>query len=1104
MIASVLRRATPTLVLFAALACALAAPAKTTVKEPEKPKDPFSKETLAGLEFRSIGPALISGRVVDIAVDPARTNRWFVAVASGGVWKTEDAGASWTPLFDGEGSYSIGCLALDPKNPAVVWVGTGENNSQRSVGYGDGVYRSEDGGASWKKMGLARSEHIGKILVDPRDSNVVWVAAQGPLWGPGGDRGLYRTQDGGKTWKAVLTISENTGVSDVVFDPRNPDVVYATAYQRRRHVWTLIDGGPESAIHKSTDGGLTWTKLTNGLPTVDLGRIGLAVTPANPDLVYATVEAADGNSGFYRSRDRGATWQKQSDTIAGGPQYYAEIVADPLNADRVYLFDVFNKISEDGGKTWRNLGERAKHVDNHALWIDPANTEHLVVGCDGGIYISWDRGAHWSFVQNLPVAQFYRVAVDTGKPFYTVYGGTQDNASVGGPSRTWNASGIVNADWFITHGGDGFVSAADPADPNIVYVESQYGVLARYDRRSGEEIGIQPKEGPGEDPARWNWDSPLIVSPHSHTRLYFAAQRVYRSDDRGDSWTPVSGDLTRKIDRNTLSVMGRVWGPDAVAKSVSTSLYGNVVQLAESPNQEGLLYAGTDDGLVQVSENGGGAWRRVESFPGVPERSYVAKLLASRHAAARVYAAFDNHKSADFKPYVLKSDDAGRTWTSIAGDLPADEFVWSLAEDRLDPQLLFAGTEKGLYVTRDGGAHWVRLNGKLPTIAVRDIAIPAAQDDLVLATFGRGFYVLDDYAPLRQLTPETLAKDAVLFPVPPALAYVPATPLGAPGKAWQGENFYTADNPRFGATFTYWLKDSLKTKKEKRQQAEKDALEKKLAPPPYPTRDELRAEAQEPKPELLFLVADADGQPVRRISAPADKGLHRLAWDLRFAPATPSEEHPHEADSLWDGSPTGPAAAPGFYTVTLASRVGGVVTSLAPPQTFEVVPAKRGTLAPADATVTSAFQRKAARLQRAAFGAVRVLGDAQRDLRLAERAALDAPGGDTALLAEIAALRTRMDALAITLNGDGALRARNEPTPLALIERAQSIVDELWTSTAAPTKTAEAQYRIASEGLVAALGELRAIDAAMTALGAKLEAAGAPWTPGRIPSFKPE
>ncbi len=750
-------RAMCSLVLCLSMAAAAPGLAASRKAAKGKPGPVLDAQTLKGLALRPIGPALTSGRITDIAVDPQHPWVFYVASASGGVWKTVNGGTTFEPVFDHEGSYSIGCVTVDPQNPSVVWVGTGENNSQRSVSFGDGVYRSDDGGAHWKNMGLKTSEHISKIVIDPRDDRVVWVAAQGPLWKNGGERGLYRTTDGGATWKAVLTISPRTGVTDVVLDPRNPDVVYAAAYQRQRHVWSLVDGGPESAIYKSTDGGATWRKLTNGLPKdVDLGRIGLAVAPSDVDVVYAIIEAAEGKGGFFRSTDRGETWEKRSDYMPRSPQYYNEIFCDPKDANRVYAMDTFMHVTEDGGKTWSKVPENHKHVDNHALWIDPRDTRHLRAGCDGGLYESWDRGRTWRFFANLPVTQFYRVAVDTSRPFYSVYGGTQDNATLGGPSRTVNDTGITNTDWFVTVFGDGFRPAIDPEDPDTVYSESQYGGLVRYDRRTGEMVDIQPQPAPGEPPLRWNWDTPLFVSPHHHTRLYVAAQKVYRSDDRGDTWKAISGDLTRGLDRNKLPLMGRVWGVDAVAKNASTSPYGNIVALTESPLVEGLLYAGTDDGLIQVTEDGGAHWRRIDRIPGVPERTYVSALVASAHDPDVVYAAFDNHKMGDFTPYVYRSADRGRTWTSIRADLPDRQVVHAVAEDDGDARLLFLGTEFGLWCSPDAGGHWIQLKGGLPTIAVRDLAVQKREHDLVLATFGRGFYILDDYTPLRGLGPDLL------------------------------------------------------------------------------------------------------------------------------------------------------------------------------------------------------------------------------------------------------------------------------------------------------------------------------------------------------------
>ena len=1072
---------------------------------PPKDEDRLKADTFTGLELRGIGPAVTSGRVIDIAVHPTDRFTWYVAVASGGVFKTTNAGNIWTPIFDTQGSYSIGCVAIDPKNPLIVWVGTGENNSQRSVGFGDGVYKSYDGGTTWENVGLKKSEHIGEIVIDPRDSQIVYVAAQGPLWGPGGDRGLYKTMDGGKTWKAVLTVSDNTGVSDLAYDPRHPDTLYASAYQRRRHVWTLINGGPESALYKSMDAGATWKKIENGLPKEkeEMGRIGLAVSPADPDVVYALVEAANKAGGFFRSTDAGGNWERMSEYMSTSPQYYQEIIADPKVVGRVYSMDTWMQVTEDGGKTFAKVGERSKHVDNHALVIDPDDTDHLLAGCDGGVYESWDRGANWDFKANLPVTQFYKVAVDDARPFYNVYGGTQDNNTLGGPSRTITAHGITNADWFVTVGGDGFQTQVDPEDPNIVYSQAQHGVLVRHDRKTGEIIDIQPQPGKGEEGLRWNWDSPLIISPHSHTRLYFAANRLFRSDDRGDAWRPVSPDLTRRVDRNRLKVMGRVFGVDSVAKNASTSFYGNIVALAESPLVEGLLYVGTDDGLVQVSGDGGASWRKVGTFPGVPEMTYVSRLVASQHFADTVYATFNNHKMADFKPYILKSADRGRSWTAVTGDLAERGPVWALVEDHRDPRLLFAGTEFGVFFTTDGGRRWVQLKGKMPIIAVRDLAIQKRRDDLVVATFGRGFYILDDYAPLRALTAETLEKEAVLYPVPPAAMFMPSMPLGFKDKSFQGDSFYSAPNPPFGAAITYYLKDEILTRKNARQRAEKETI-KKGADVFYPTWEELQAEDREEDPAVVLTVSDEAGRVVRRITGPVTAGFHRVAWDLRYPVAQPTQLKPAEVEP-WSEPRQGPLASPGTYSVTLAKRVADVTTPLAGPVSVTAEPLLASTLPPADRALLLEFESKTARLQRAVLGAVEIASETQTRINHLKKALPDTPGADPRLLDDLAALETRLKDLLVSLSGDTVRAKRNEPTPPSITDRVQQIVGGHWSATSAPTGTHRQNYAIASAEFGEVLGRLRVlVEQDLKKLENAAEAAGAPWTPGRVPRFTPE
>jgi photosystem II stability/assembly factor-like uncharacterized protein len=1055
----------------------------------------MSAATFAGLEWRSIGPAFNSGRVVDFAVDPQAHNIIFAATASGGLWKTINSGTTWEPVFDKEKSYSIGCVTVDPANSNVVWVGTGENNSQRSVAFGDGVYKSLDGGQNWKNVGLDASEHIGMIVVDPRDSNVVYVAAQGPLWAAGGDRGVYKTTDGGATWERVLFISDDTGANEVHLDPRNPDVVYASSYQRRRHVYTLVNGGPESAIYKSTDAGATWRKLTEGLPKVDMGKIGLDISPADPDVLYAVIEAQRDKGGFFRSTDRGESWSKMSDYVSGSPQYYNEIFADPHDVDRVYAMDTFMQITLDGGKTFKRVGETKKHVDNHALWIDPDNTDHLLIGCDGGIYETWDRGATYRFFENLPITQFYRVSVDNSKPFYYVYGGTQDNNSLGGPSRTLFSSGISNEDWFVTVGGDGYETVVDPTDPNTVYSQFQYGGLVRYDRASGESVDIQPQEAPGEAADRWNWDSPLMISPHLHTRLYFASQRLYRSDDRGNSWTAVSPDLSRAIDPNTLPVFGKIQSIDAVAKNMSTSNYGNIVSLTESPLVEGLIYVGTDDGLIQVTENGGTDWRAVDEVPGVPRMTYVSRLEASLYDKDTVYATFNNKKRGDFKPYVFVSRDRGATWTSISGDLPDREIAYAVKQDHVKPELLFVGTEFGVYFTLNEGINWIKLKGKLPTIQVRDIDIHRGENDVVLATFGRGFYILDDYTPLREVSDAVLAEDSILFPTTTALRYVEKRSRVGD----RGATFYTADNPAFGATFTYYLREGLKSLEEARIEAEKKAA-KAETDPAIPSYDELRAEEEQIEPSMFLTVRNAEGDVVRRIDGATSKGIHRATWDLRWPSARPTELKKAEVNP-WDREPSGQLAVPGTYTVTLSQTVDGVVTELAGPQTFEVVELGLNPFKAESFAEALAFQQKTADLQRAVTGALKWADEADTRLTYTRKALYDTPNADTALLGESQRLQTELGNILLQLRGDKTREKRNVFTPPSISERVNRIVSGQWDTTSAPTVTNLQDYQWAAEAFAAELARLKALSAALDIFERQLEAAGAPWTPGRLPEW---
>lgn len=1071
----------------------------------QQPEELMSAGTFAGLALRSIGPALMSGRVGDLAVNPDNRAEYYVAVASGGVWKTTNAGITFAPVFDGQGSYSIGCITMDPRNHNVVWVGTGENNSQRSVSFGDGVYVTRDGGKNWENVGLKESEHVGMIAIDPRDSNVVYVAAMGPLWRAGGDRGLYKTIDGGKTWERILHISDDTGVNEVHLDPRDPDVIYAPAYQRRRHVWTLINGGPESAVYKSADGGKSWRKIHAGLPDVELGRVGLAVSPANPDVVYAIVEAAMDKGGFYRSLDRGETWDRMSDYRVYSAQYYNEIFCDPHEVERVYIMDTFSHYTNDGGRTFQPLRGDNRHVDDHALWIDPKNTNYLLIGCDGGVYESYDRGATWRFMANLPISQFYRIACDNSEPFYYVYGGTQDNGSVGAPSRTTDRIGIANEHWFHSCGADGYETCVDPVDPMIVYSLWQYGGLIRFDRRSGESVDIKPREKPGEEPYRWNWDSPLVLSPHSPTRLYFAANILFRSDDRGNSWTALSGDLTRRINRDELPVFGKIQKVDAVAKHNSTSFYGNCVSLSESPLVEGLLYVGTDDGLVQITEDGGKNWRKVETFPEIPERTYVSCLTASQRDPDTVFAAFDNHKMGDFKPYVLKSTDRGRTWTSIAGDLPERHIVYSIQQDHVKPELLFVGTEFGAFFTIDGGTKWFKLAGGMPTIAVRDLDIQRRENDLIVGTFGRSIYILDDYSPLRSVSEEILKAGPILFPIKDAWRYVERSRLGDyNGRGSQGASYYAAMNPPYGAVFTFYLPEKIMSRQELRKNAEQED-EKAGKAYRYPTLDELRAEDRQREPGVYMTICDEAGEVVRRFPVSREKGLHRTSWDMRYPAVTPPvidlpTDHPP-----FSRPPAGPLVPPGTYSAMLVQVVDGNLTPLTPAQKFDVVPLELATFAAKDRSAVLAFHKKLARLQRAVAGAFPFADEVQNRINHVRAALRETPGADPTQVAEIERIQQRLNDLLVELRGDPTLAKREEPQPPSIGQRLYEIIGDQWNVTSPPTQTQVDGYRYAGEAFAGVLDGLRRLAFVnLKSLEEQLESLGGPWTPGRLPDWQPE
>jgi len=1067
-------------------------------KSPEESK--FKSSTFNGLSFRSIGPALTSGRIADIAVHPDKPHIYYLAVASGGVWKTENSGTTFKPIFDGEGSYSIGCVAMAPGNPNTVWVGTGENNNQRSVAYGDGIYKSTDGGKSWKNMGLENSEHIGMIAIHPEDENVVYVAAYGPLWNAGGDRGIYLTRDGGESWNKILDVSEHTGFNEIHMDPRNPELLYATAHQRRRHVFTYIDGGPESAIYKSTDGGENWSKVSKGLPSGDMGRIGMDISPVNPDVVYAIIKATEGG-GFYRSTDRGESWEKRSDYQTSG-NYYQEIVCDLEDVNKVYSMNTWLHHTEDGGKTFIRTGEKSKHVDNHCMWIDPTNTDHWRVGCDGGLYETWNAAEDWKYYPNLPITQFYKVAVDNDSPFYNVYGGTQDNNTQGGPSQTLSKNGIMNSDWYITNGGDGFEPQIDPKDPNIVYGQAQYGWLVRYDKKSGERVAIQPQPKKGDDAFRWNWDAPLLISPHNHKRLYFAANVVFRSDDQGNSWQRISEDLTRQIDRNQLKVMGRVWEPEAVMKNKSTSIYGNIVAMDESPISAGLLYVGTDDGLVQVSENGGDSWTKYESFPGVPARTYVNALVASQHDENTVYAVFNNHKEGDFKPYVLKSNNRGKSWTSISSNLPERGSAYTIAEDHVDSDLLFVGTEFGCFFTNDGAANWTQLKAGIPTVAIRDIAIQKRENDLVLASFGRSFYILDDYTPLRHVDEELLAEQSHIFPVEDALLYVQDNRIGGRGKGSMGETFFTTPNPDFGATFTYYMGDTLRTRKEARQKEDKKARKEDLDAK-YPSLDRLRVEDREEDPYLMFVVRNSGDEIIRKIKTGTSPGIKRVNWNLRHTTTSPIRLKEREI-GRYSSPDEGMLALPGEYTVQMYKNVDGEFTAITEPTSFLVKPLNNQTLLAKDRSKVLAFQSDVAELDRSLSGTKKLYNENKEKLEYIETAVVKYPQAPLDLMDDLNRLKDNMYDVRLAIWGDNTKSKRDMETLPGLSSRLGYVGYSTWWNTADPTETAREQFQIASEDYESVLEKTRSIASELAEIEKKLVELRVPYTPGRGPDWGEE
>ena len=1050
-----------------------AAKGKPTPAAKIPPKTAFNAATydsmmLGEFAWRPIGPAVTSGRVVDLAVAEGPESRvgdrlgklMYAASASGGVWKSINAGTTWEPVFDKQTTSSIGDIALAPSNPEIVWVGTGESNNQRSSSWGDGVYKSENGGKTWTNMGLKTSQHIGRIIVHPTNPNVVFVAAVGPLWADGGERGLFKTTDGGKAWTNVLKISVHTGVTDVIMDPTDPNTMYAAAFQRQRKAYSFIGGGPESGIYKSIDGGATWTKLTEGLPKGDIGRIGLDVSRSQPRTVYATLETKTPE--VYRSDDYGASWRKTG-TYFEYPWYMSQIRVDPKNPDRVYLLGVPIFVSEDGGATSKATATSA-HVDYHAMWIDPMDPDHFVVGNDGGVYISHDRGQTTDFVSNLPIAQYYAIDLDNREPFYYVYGGLQDNNSWAGPSQTRNRQGITNSDWYVTAGGDGFYSAVDPTDPNVVYAESQNGGIIRYDVKTGEQKSIQPQPKFGQQKLRWNWSAPIIVSPHDHNTVYFGANYLFRSPNRGDSWEQLGGDLTRQLNRDKLPIMGKLWTKDAVAWHAGTADFGNISTIDESPIRKGLLYVGTDDGLIQVSRDGGATWTKIDKFPGVPDTTYVSRVVASNHDEGTVYATFDRHRSNDFKPYVLKSTNYGKTWTSITSNLPVSS-VQVIREHPRVPSLLFVGNEMGAYYSGNGGGTWSRLQYNLPTVPVHDIKIHPRENDLVIGTHGRGIYIIDDITPLERLAEAERLGAMYLFPVKPVTLfnYNTSIPGGARGAGALGERSFSAPNPAFGTTVTYYLKDSL------------------------------------PKGRALTLaIHDSTGKRIRDLTVNAKQGMHRATWDLRLVP--PYFNPKATGNS---GQPTGAFVLPGRYVarLTLGGKDSVMATSVETPIVVNPDP-----LIPLSAAEYRALwaMRVSSGAQQAKVQAVVRTAELLKDQMTEAKAALKSSAALDSLTTQADAIDKEVDDILLKVRGrqgpdaNDANDVDDKKFAPSIQDRVNQVAGEIGDVTSPQTQIQRETLELAMKDLEREAGRLNALlTGKLPALNRALDAAGVPWTAGR-------
>jgi photosystem II stability/assembly factor-like uncharacterized protein len=863
---------------------------------PRASSQPDYVSALAGLHFRSVGPATQGGRLDSIAVLAQNPDTYYVGAATGGLWKTTNGGTTFEAVFDNLPALAVGAVAVAPSNPSIVWVGSGEANNRQSSSWGSGVYKSDDAGRTWKHMGLNDTQAIGRIAIDPTHPNVAYVAAVGHLWGPNAERGLFKTSDGGGTWTKALFIDNDTGVVDVAIDPRSPNVIYAAAYERRRTPWGFDGGGLGSAIYKSSDAGETWKKLAHGLPaTGNLGRIGLAIYAGNPDIVYTVIEGSGG--GVFRSEDQGEAW-KQVSRNGAGSAYFSKIRVDPNNDLRVWVLTDTLQASTDGGKTFTADMRMDAHWDFHDLWIDPRNSKHILAATDGGLYWSADSGKTWDYINNLPLGQVYRFGYDFQTPYH-LCGGFQDNGVLCGPSRNRSAEGIANSDWKRVLTGDGFYALIDPFDPNIIFTESQDGNVVRHNLKTHEWFPIRPEPNPDDPPYRFGWESPLLISSHDPHTLYFGANFLFRSKDQGNAWVKLGGDLTTAVDRNKLKILDKLPTAQTVSLNYGVAWYPAILAIAESPLDANVLWVGTQDGNVQVSRDGGGTWINVaEKVPDLPRGTWVSSLVASRTATGTAYLACDGHRSDDLHAYVFRTTDFGQSWKPITNGLaPQGDTVHVIQEDPAAPNLLFAGTEQGAYVSFDFGANWSKLQMGLPSVPVDDIAIHPREHDLILGTHGRSFYILDDIRPLEELNPDVLDSDLHIFNSRPAVAWR----LVVDSNGYNGDRYFTAPNPPYGALITYYLK----------QEPAKDA-------------------------KVKVTIRDHAGEVVQEFDIVGHAGINRISWDLRYAtPAKPNDIQVwamQQGFFLYRSLPNlgmpGPWVEPGDYPVQVKAAERTVTTKV--------------------------------------------------------------------------------------------------------------------------------------------------------------------------------